>query len=190
MFDAEIQGATAMISPDEVFLDPHNRCAERIFAKATKDPNESRRRLLMNVAAGRIVWACVVPPEKRQLGERSTWRGITHRELRESLQADVEAFRQAEADHKAAATALSKRQSRGLLGRKPAPADFIVGSPSYRNVPMITFTDAQLVRGLQLLVERGYLRKEGDGDDATYFVDAHFFKDLKVSPLPPEIHEP
>lgn len=169
-----------MISPDEVSLDLHSLCAERVFAKDTKDPSERRRRFLMDMAVGRIVLACKPSGEERlQMNARGTWRGLTHRELRENLQADVEAFREAELHHKAVAPVYLERKK-----RRPD------GSHLYRDVPQITFTDEQLVRGLELLVERGYLRKEGEGDDATYFVDKHFFKDLKLSPLPPVINEP
>jgi hypothetical protein len=203
MFDA-VQGAT-MQSPDEVFLNPI-RCAERQFLKDTKDPNESRRRHLMDLAAGRIAWVCRRKPA--DAGEllstaRSEWRGVSHQELVESLQSDVEAYRQAEADHKEEALRVAKRRAsllqrrsrkRGLFGRKrpetTREVDVTYETAYFRNVPMITFTQVQLERGLELLVERGYLRKEGEGDNPTYFVDKHFFKDLKMLPPQLEVYEP
>ncbi len=191
-----------MRTPDHVRLS-RSRTTERAYRRPTEDPNERRRRQLMDIASGRIAWMCAQTNEK---GEGNAWRGLTHRELLESLEADVTTFRQAEADHKEASRIWAANKYRpikktrrwffGLFG--PArdvnpvlPHDSITyGTAQFRDVPMIVDTPEQLARGLELLAERGFIKKEGDGDDAVYTVLPRFLDGLPLHPLRETIDEP
>lgn len=158
------------------------------------DPNETRRRMLMDIAAGRFAWLC----------REGEWRGVSHREMVESLVADVATFREAEEEHKAACVRGRKRRKLrnriaedtkrpfSFLRRQPSPPREIeiYTTAPYRSVAMIVDTVPQLERGLELLVERGYLRMIGEGDKRIYYVVDKFFEGLDLRLTPEPIYEP
>ena len=193
-----------MRTPDHVRL-TKARTTERAYRnkRPAEDATERRRRQLMDIASGRIAWLCA---QKNEKGEGNAWRGLTHRELLESLKADVAAYRMAEAEHKEASRIWAankykpvkkpRRRLFGLFGPKQhatraLPDDAVSYSTApFRDVPMIVDTVKQLERGLELLVERGFIKKEGDGDDAVYTVLPRFLDGLALHPLREIINEP
>lgn len=176
MLDAAAPNETITTLPVQVALDAE-RCAKRSFADdPTKSVNESNRRTNMRLAAGRISWVCATTGGQ--------WRDVSHHELLESLHLDVATYKDAAARHKEESIALNRQRS-GLFrtgaSYKTAPFDA---------VPVITFPDIKLEKGLEHLVREGRLRKVGSGDTAMYGILPSFLDDLEIIPLPEEVHEP